>query len=217
MVENIQAQNIELYQLQEKFGLQPTDDDQFFREWQDNLPELSDQEKWELDEVKKDYFHLSRYPILEPIVKMVVLSRLLKLGGFFRPPFYLSAEKEVQIVSEDKGRIVKGRLDLLIFTPHFWIMAIESKRAKYSLGAGIPQTPIMLGNSDAPKPAFGFVTNGNEFSFLKLIQQNEPIYSQSYPIFLNRQDDIYVVLQILKRLAQVVISSSRKDCCIFQV
>ena len=72
MVENIQAQNIELYQLQEKFGLQPTDDDQFFREWQDNLPELSAQEKWELDEVKKDYFHKSRYPILEPIVKMVV-------------------------------------------------------------------------------------------------------------------------------------------------
>ena len=42
------------------------------------------------------------------------------------------------------------------------------------------------------------MTNGNEFSFLKLIQQNEPIYSQSYPFALNRQDDIYVVLQIFE-------------------
>ena len=82
MVENIQAQNIELYQLQEKFGLQRTDDDQFFQEWQDNLPELSDEDKRTLDEVKKDYFHLSAYPILEPIVKMVVLSPLLKFSRF---------------------------------------------------------------------------------------------------------------------------------------
>ncbi|MGK7923352.1 MAG: restriction endonuclease subunit R, partial [Trichodesmium sp.] len=105
MVENIQAQNIELYQLQEKFDLQRTNDDQFFPEWQENLPELSDEDKRALDEVKKDYFHLSTYPILEPIVKMVVLSPLLKLAGFYRPPFYLSAEKEVQITSEDKGTI----------------------------------------------------------------------------------------------------------------
>ncbi|MDJ0553686.1 MAG: restriction endonuclease subunit R [Microcoleaceae cyanobacterium MO_207.B10] len=207
MVENIQAQNIELYQLQEKFGLQRTNDDQFFPEWQENLPELSDEEKQALDEVKKDYFHLSTYPILEPIIKMVVLSPLLKLAGFYRPPFYLSAEKEVEITSEDQETIVKGRLDLLIFTPHFWIMVIESKRAKYSLEAGIPQTlAYMLGNQDNTKPTFGFVTNGNEFSFLKLIQQDKPIYSQSYPFALNRQDDIYVVLQILKRLAQIVVS-----------
>ena len=39
MVETIQAQNIELYQLKEQFGLQRTDDEQFFREWQEDLPE----------------------------------------------------------------------------------------------------------------------------------------------------------------------------------
>ncbi|NEQ68827.1 MAG: restriction endonuclease subunit R [Symploca sp. SIO2D2] len=207
MVETIQAQNVELYQLKTKFGLQRTDDDLFFREWQEGLPQLSDGEKQALDEVKRDYLHLSAYTILEPIVKMVVLSPLLKLAGFYRPPFYLSAEKEVQITSEDQGTIVRGRLDLLVFTPDFWIMAIESKRAKYSLDPGIPQTlAYMLANPNTAKPAFGLVTNGNEFRFLKLRQQDRPIYSQSYLFALDRQDDIYVVLQILKHLAQVVLS-----------
>ncbi|NEP57595.1 MAG: restriction endonuclease subunit R [Symploca sp. SIO2G7] len=198
----------ELYQLKEKFGLQRTDNDQFFREWQDDLPQLSDTEKQALDEVKRDYLHLSAYTILEPIVKMVVLSPLLKLAGFYRPPFYLTAEKEVAITSEDQGTIVKGRLDLLVFTPDFWIMAIESKRAKYSLDPGIPQTlAYMLANPDTNKSAFGLVTNGNEYRFLKLRRQELPIYSQSYLFALDRQDDIYVVLQILKHLAQVVISA----------
>ncbi|NET59752.1 MAG: restriction endonuclease subunit R [Symploca sp. SIO2E6] len=206
MVETIQAHNIELYQLKEKFSLQRTDDDQFFREWQEDLPQLSDEEKQALDELKTDYLHLSTYTTLEPVVKMVVLSPLLKLAGFYRPPFYLTAEKEVQITSEDQGTIVKGRLDLLVFTPNFWLMVIESKRARYSLDPGIPQTlAYMLANPDTAKPAFGLVTNGNEFRFLKLRRQDLPIYSQSYLFALDRQDDIYVVLQILKHLAQVVI------------
>lgn len=63
MVETIQAQNIKLRDLIEKFGLQRTDDAQFFREWQDNLPELTDLERQALDEVKGDYIHLSEYEI----------------------------------------------------------------------------------------------------------------------------------------------------------
>ena len=95
MVQTIQAQDITLPQSSERFGLERTEDEQFFREWQDDLPELSDFEKQVLDEVKGDFLHLSQYPMLEPIVKMVVLSPLLRLAGFYRPPFYLAAEQEV--------------------------------------------------------------------------------------------------------------------------
>ena len=96
----------------------------------------------------------------------------------------------------------------MVFTPNFWIMVIETKRAKYSLDAGIPQTlAYMLGNPDTTKPAFGFVTNGNEFRFLKLMGQDVPIYSQSYLFALDRQDDIHVVSRILKHLAQIVVSA----------
>lgn len=205
MSQTIQAQKINLYELSEKFSLERNDNEQFFREWQDNLPELTDLEKYALDEVKGDYLHLSKYPILEPIVKLVVLSPLLKLAGFYRAPFYLTAEKEVEIVSEDEETIVKGRLDLLVFTPHFWILVIEAKSAQYSLEVGIPQAlAYMLGNPESEKPAFGFVTNGNEFRFLKLTKQGTPKYAQSYLFALDSRDDLYTVLSILKRFGQLV-------------
>jgi Type I restriction enzyme R protein N terminus (HSDR_N) len=205
MIQTIQAQKINLYELSEKFGLERTDEQQFFHEWQDNLPELTDLEQQALDEVKGDYLHLSKYPILEPIVKLVVLSPLLRLAGFYRAPFYLTAEKEVEIVSEDEETIVKGRLDLLVFTPHFWILVIEAKSAQYSLEVGIPQAlAYMLGNPESEKPAFGFVTNGNEFKFLKLTKQGTPKYAQSYLFALDSRDDLYTVLRILKHIGQLV-------------
>ena len=205
MIKTIQAQNITLNDLIEKFGLERTDDEQFFREWQDNLPELTDSEKQALDEVKTEYLHLSRYPILEPIVKLVVLSPLLKFAGFYRAPFYMTGEKEVEIVSEDEGTLVKGRLDLLVFTPEFWILVIEAKGAKYSLEVGIPQAlAYMLGNPDSEKPAFGLVTNGIEFRFLKLTKQGSPKYAQSYLFALDSRDDLYTVLRVLKRFGQLV-------------
>ena len=100
---------------------------------------------------------------------------------------------------------MKGRLDLLVFTPQFWILVIEAKGAKYSLEAGIPQVlSYMLGNPDSEKPAFGFVPNGIEFRFLKLTKQDNPKYAQSYLFALDRGDDLYTVLRVLKRLGQLV-------------
>ncbi|MBC6454336.1 MAG: restriction endonuclease subunit R [Hormoscilla sp. SP5CHS1] len=148
---------------------------------------------------------MSKYPLLEPIVKLVVLSPLLKLAGFYRPPFYLAGEKEVKIISVDEETVVKGRLDLLVFTPEFWIMVIEAKKAQYSLAAGIPQAlSYMLGKPDSEKPAFGFVTNGSEFKFLKLIKQDTPKYAESALFSFDRDRDLYIVLSVLKRLGQLV-------------
>ena len=205
MVQTIQASNIRLRDLIEEFGLERNDDEKFFREWQDHLPELTELEKQALDEVKADYLHLSEYPMLEPVVKLVVLSPLLRLAGFYRAPFYLTGEQEVRIVSEDEGTIVTGRLDLLVFTPEFWILVIESKKAQYSLEAGIPQAlAYMLGHRNAEKPALGFVTNGIDFVFLKLIKEDKPKYAVSYPFALRRGDDVYTVLKVLKRFAQLL-------------
>lgn len=128
MVKIIQAKDINLIQLSEKFGLERTEDEQFFQEWQDNLPELSELEKQAINNVKRDYVHLSQYDILEPVVKLVVLSPLLKLAGFYRPPFYIAASKGVEITSIDEETIVRGQIDILIFHPQFWIVTIETKR-----------------------------------------------------------------------------------------
>ena len=204
MVETIQAKNIKLRDLIEKFGLQRTDDAQFFREWQDNLPELTDLERQALDEVKGDYIHLSEYEILEPVVKLVVLSPLLRLAGFYRAPFYLTGEKEVRIFSEDEGTIVTGRLDLLVFTPEFWVLVIEAKKSQYSLEAGIPQAlAYMLGSPNPEKTTLGFVTNGIDFIFLKLTKQGTPQYARSERFYLDNNDGLYTVLKVLKRFAQL--------------
>ncbi|AOY80435.1 type I restriction endonuclease [Moorena producens JHB] len=206
MVETIVAQDISLPQLKDKFGLEPTNDEQLFPEWQEDLPELNELEKQWLDRVKDDYLHLSEYPMVEPIVKMVVLSPLLRIADFYRPPFYIIAEKDVQISSEDQQTIVRGRIDILICQPQFWIVVIEAKRAEYSLKVGIPQAlAYMLANPELQKPAFGFVTNGGEFIFLKLIRQDKLQYAFSNQFsLLNRGNDLYTVARILKHLGQLV-------------
>jgi hypothetical protein len=83
MVQIFQGKDITLAQLIDEFGLQLADDEHFFSEWQHDLPELSDLEKQSLNEVKAEYLHLSKYAILSPVVKMVMLSPLLRLAGFY--------------------------------------------------------------------------------------------------------------------------------------
>ena len=35
--------------------------------------------------------------MVEPIVKMVVLSPLLRIADFYRPPFYILAESDAEV------------------------------------------------------------------------------------------------------------------------
>jgi len=62
----------------------------------------------------------------------------------------------------------------------------------------------MLNSPDSQKSVYGFVTNGREFQFLKLTREGTPKYALSYTLSLNRGDDLYTVVQVLKRLAQLV-------------
>ncbi|BDA67982.1 hypothetical protein CAL7716_021480 [Calothrix sp. PCC 7716] len=205
MIQVIKAKDVTLNQLAEHFKLQRVSDKAFFSEWQNNLPELDDFEKQSLNEIKEDFFHLSLYSILEPVVKMVVLSPLLRLAQFYRPPFYVASEQETEIISEDEGTIVRVNLDLLVFQPPFWVAVIESKRADLSLVPAIPQVlAYMLSHPDKEKPCFGVVTNGGEFRFIKLVQQDTPQYAVSDLFALDSRDDIEIVLRVLKRLAQIV-------------
>ena len=204
MAQTIPATNISLYDLKTKFGLQRVDDDQFFREWVDDLPQLTNLEKQQLDRVKASYFNLVERPMLESTVKMVVLSPLLDMANFYLSPFSITAEEEVQISAEDDGTIVRGRIDVLVIQNQMWILVIESKRAGFSLEEVIPQAlAYMLANPDASKPTFGIVTNGSHFIFIKLSKQDTPQYALSYEFSLRRPgNELYSVLSILKQLAQ---------------
>ncbi len=57
MVQTIQSQEVTRPYLIDNFGLKLVRNEQFFREWQDNLPEISDLEKELLNQVQEGYFN----------------------------------------------------------------------------------------------------------------------------------------------------------------
>lgn len=205
MLKTIQAQDISLEELQDNFGLQLTTDSQFFSEWQDSLPTLTDQEKLLLARIRSNYFNLINYrPLLEEAVKMVVLSPLLDLAGFFQPPFSIKTETSVEIAAEDKGLIVRGRIDVLVVRQRLWILVIESKSTKFDVMEALPQAlAYMLNDSKGEKPKFSFLLNGREFVFVKLQEANVPIYSRSYALSMDRENELEQVLAALKAIGQL--------------
>ncbi|NEQ61892.1 MAG: type I restriction endonuclease subunit R [Moorea sp. SIO4A1] len=207
MVQTIQAQDLSLEELQEHFGLQLTTDSQFFPDWQDNLPSLTDEEKRSLERVRSNYFNLvNRRPLLEEAVKMVVLSPLLDLAGFFQPPFSIKTETSVAIAAEDNRVIVRGRIDVLVVRQRLWILVIESKSTKFDVMAALPQAlAYMLDGSNSDKPRFGFLVNGREFVFVKLQPADVPIYGRSYALSIDRENELEQVLAALKAIGQLVL------------
>jgi hypothetical protein len=210
MVQIIQAKDIDLRYLINNFGLQLVQDDQFFPEWQENLPEITDLDKQLLDKVKAGYFNLLNYPpLLEDVIRMAILDPLLFIGDFYLAPFYVKSEEPVDIAVEDEETLVKGRIDTLVLKDQFWVMVIESKRASFSIEAGLSQIlAYMLANPHPEKPSFGMITTGGSFIFIKLVKGETPQYATS-DIFdiRNRGNELYSVFSILKKLSQIVISN----------
>jgi hypothetical protein len=77
--------------------------------------------------------------------------------------------------------------------------------AEFSSKVGIPQVlSYMLAAPNGDRPRYGLVTNGTDFVFLKLFNQDIPQYARSQQFLLGQARDLDRVLQILKRLAEIV-------------
>lgn len=61
----IQARDITLLKLKTKFGLRLLEDEQLFREWQDDLPEITESEKLRLDRAKASW--LLKFTRIPPV------------------------------------------------------------------------------------------------------------------------------------------------------
>jgi hypothetical protein len=207
MAQVIPANELTLSQVEDQFNLrQVLDDPIFFHEWQDDLPELSESEIHALDRVKTEFLYLNKYPMLEGLVKMVVLSPLLSLAGFYRPPIRPVLEKRVDVSLNEGEKTVWGRIDILLLQRQVWVAVIESKQAGFSLKDATAQTLFyMMANPNAEQPTFGLVTNGSHFMFIKLLQSELPQYAFSTEFSLFRQEnELYHVLRVLKRFAELV-------------
>ena len=207
MVQSLQAKNVTLGNLRQCFGLELTEDEQFFQEWQGDLPKVTAAEKQRLDRVKLSFSNLLEYPpLLENTVKMVVLSQLLDLADVYQKPFHIKSEPSFQITTEDKGTVIRGNVDVLVLREQLWVMVIEAKRAAVDVDEGRAQIlSYMLANPTLEKPAFGMITNGRNFLFIKLVRQTTPEYALSRLFSLiNPGNELYTVLGILKRLVALV-------------
>ncbi|MEG4391933.1 hypothetical protein [Microcoleus sp. BROC3] len=108
------------------------------REWQDQLPEITDFQKRQLDQIKAGYFTLLEYPpMLEKTISLSLAYPLLFVGDFFLHPFYIKPKKSVEISEEDEGAIIKGSINTLVLKELFWLMVRESKLFSFSSESGL--------------------------------------------------------------------------------
>lgn len=211
MVQTIPATEVTIRELKQAFGLQQTQDPNFFPEWSETHAPLSEAERQFLDRVKANFVELMEDPpMLENSVKMVVLAPLLDLAGFYHKPFRIETETSVEVEMEDEGSSIRGRIDVLVVKNRLWLLVIESKRSDFAVTRAIPQALVyMLGNPDMTQPTFGAITNGNEFLFLKATRQPTAVYANSRLFSLvNPSNELYPVLQVLKRLGVEAIANS---------
>lgn len=207
MVQTVKASDVTLGDLVEQFRLTQTFNPQFFQEWQAASADAAIADIQRLDQVKSNFAHLiQRPPFSEEAVKMVVLSPLLELAGFYQPPFWIKTEVSIEVIAVDEDITIKGKIDLLVVSKQLWVVVIESKMGGFSLTAALPQTlSYMLASSQVQ--CFGLVTNGSEFVFVKLSQDGTPTYSTSRVFsLLAPENELVDVLGILKHLGQVIIS-----------
>ena len=207
MVQFIQARNIGIAYLEARFSLEQSDNAAFFPEWWENLPEISDLEKQYLDKVKLHFLRLVKYPPLsEETVKLVVLSPLLSLAGFYDEPFLIRSESSIEVAVENEDEVIRGKIDVLVIQQQLWLLVIESKKPTFSLLEAIPQAlTYMLANPHPTKPLFGLVMNGSDFIFIKFSQINQAQYALSDQFtLLKRENELYQVFRILKKLGQIL-------------
>ncbi|MFB2833619.1 type I restriction endonuclease [Floridanema evergladense] len=213
MLQSIPANEVTLRELKQAFGLHLAQNQNFFSQWStDNLPlNLSEVEQHLLDRVKANFTELMEDPpMLENSVKMVVLAPLLDLANFYHKPFRIETETSVDVELEDEGKVIRGRIDVLVLKNRLWLLVIESKRSDFAVTRAIPQAlAYMLSNPEMAQPTFGMITNGNEFLFLKATRQPTAEYANSRLFsLLNPSNELYLVLQILRRLGEEAIESS---------
>jgi len=194
--------------LKQKFNLSATDNDQFFNEWQQDLPDLTTQEKETLEQIKRRFErHRERSPLAEGVINQLLISPLLTLAGLYDEPFYVTTEASVELEIEEEEEILRGRIDTLIIAQQLWVLIIESK-STIAFPVALPQImTYMMANPNPQIPVYGLIGNGDEFMFIKMLTQGVTQYdfSNIFSLLLPRRNQLEDILQILKQIAKIMI------------
>lgn len=196
-----------LADVEDRFNLTPTQNPQFFLEWFQDLPELTNDEMRSLDRIQQRFLRHRRLgKVAEGMVNLLLVSPLLEMAGFFDEPFLISTEPQVEILIEDRDELLRGRIDTLVIHQRLWVLVVESKRS-ISFEAAITQAlTYMMGNPQPEKPVYGLVTDGSLSMFIKLLKQDSPQYdfSDTFSLLLRRQNKLYEMLRVMKRIGGAI-------------
>ncbi|AFZ25717.1 type I restriction enzyme R protein [Cylindrospermum stagnale PCC 7417] len=197
-----------LSDLQTRCNLRQAEDERFFSEWIEDLPQLNQQEQAGVTRIKQRYdYHRVDGLLLEGTINLLVVSPLLELAGFLDPPYRIRSPYGIALEIEEPEETIRGFIDTLVVQEKLWIFVVESKRNSIPVLAALPQLlAYMLTTPQTDKPVFGMATNGDEFIFLKLTLSDTPQYdvSRIFSLF-PRRHELAEVLQILKRLGQAAL------------
>ncbi len=192
-----------LNDIHDKFNLIPATDPQFFTEWMDELPDITDGEKANLDRLKNRYlYYVADGAISEGTVNIIMLSPLLELMGFCDPPYKVRGEKYVQIELQNEDQILQGRIDALVVQNKFWVVLIEAKQYTFSVLLALPQTlAYMMAHPDSDRPVFALIMTGEDYMFVKLNRQTHQYdRSKKFTIANPHNNELYDVVRVMKRI-----------------
>jgi hypothetical protein len=214
-----QAKNLTLGDVEEKLNLQEVEDPTFFDECQVRNLDCMENDRYLLDELRKDIRDFKRYPRHEEIVKMFALAPVLRVAGLARYPFLPKAEHiiEIDLSYEDKDEnavIIRGRIDILVTHTNLWMIVIETKRSSSNVLEALPQTlSYMMASRESNLPIYGLCTNGTEFIFVKLLkgEVNQYALSDLLSIYRRSHNELYDVVSVLKHLAAIVLGIENEE------
>ena len=201
-----------LADLKQRFNLSATDNDQFFSEWQQDLPDLTSQERETLDQIKRRFErHRERSPLAEGVINQLLISPLLTLAGLYDEPFYVTTEASVELEVEEEDEILRGRIDTLVISQQLWVLVVESK-STIAFPVALPQAmTYMMANPNPKSPVYGLIGNGDEFMFIKMLTEGVPQYDLSniFSLLLPRRNQLEDILRILKQIAKIMLTNMR--------
>lgn len=197
-----------IVEAERRFGLTRNEEPDFFREWQENLPQLTATDLSSLADLRRRYiYHRSTGHLLESTVTLLLASPLLALAGFYDPPFRVRAEESVRLLLQDSEEVLQGRIDALVVCDSIWIVILESKKTMLSIWSALPQAlAYLMGNPSPERPCFGILTNGDEIVFIKVSRSIELQYAVSrvFATFVS-EDELVLSLKILRQIGQAAL------------
>ncbi|NET07371.1 MAG: restriction endonuclease subunit R [Merismopedia sp. SIO2A8] len=208
----LNAKNLTLDEVHRLFSFQKQDNNSLASLL--SLEPLTELEQQELAQTRQEFDnHLTSTAASEGQVKLVAISPLLRLAGFYRYPLQVIVEEGIARINiSDEGTIVTGRLDILAIhkarqirdNVPFWILVIESKNSSVSPSIGLPQLLSYAYKSlEYQESVWGLATNGELYRFVYIQAGNPPTYQLMPFLGLTDSESSIELLQVLKAICKL--------------